>query len=163
MNQDLSRRARFSLSQLALAVSLTLSAGASHALGLGRLNVQSALGETLRAEIEITSLSADEANSLRVRLASPDVYRSNGLDYNAVLSGTQVQAVKRADGRTVLRLVSDRAVQEPFVDVVLDISWATGRLTREYTLLFDPPNRMARAPEQAPLAPVVSPTAPVAA
>ena len=101
LNQDLSRRARFSLSQLALAVSLTLSAGASHALGLGRLNVQSALGETLRAEIEITSLSADEANSLRVRLASPDVYRSNGLDYNAVLSGTQVQAVKRADGRTV--------------------------------------------------------------
>jgi pilus assembly protein FimV len=163
LNQDLSRRARFSLSQLALAASLTLSAGASHALGLGRLNVQSALGETLRAEIELTSLSPEEAASLRVRVASPDVYRSNGLDYNAVLSGTQVQLIKRNDGRSVLRLASDRAVQEPFVDVVLDISWSSGRLTREYTLLFDPPNRMARAPEPAPVAPVVSaPTAPAA-
>ncbi len=156
LNQDLSRRARFSLSQLALAASLTLAAGASHALGLGRLNVQSALGETLRAEIELSSLSPEEAASLRVRVASPDVYRSNGLDYNAVLSGTQIQLVKRNDGRSVLRLVSDRAVQEPFVDVVLDISWSSGRLTREYTLLFDPPNRTARAPEPAPVSPVMS-------
>lgn len=156
LNQDLSRRARFSLSQLALAASLTLSAGASHALGLGRLNVQSALGETLRAEIELTSLSPEEAASLRVRVASPDVYRSNGLDYNAVLASTQVQITKRGDGRSVLRIVSDRAVQEPFVDVVLDISWSSGRLTREYTLLFDPPNRTARAPEAAPVAPIVS-------
>jgi pilus assembly protein FimV len=162
LNQDLSRRARFSLSQLALAASLALSANAAHALGLGRLNVQSALGETLRAEIELTSLSPEEAASLRVRVASPDVYRSNGLDYNVVLSGTQVQLSKRGDGRSVLRIVSDRAVQEPFVDVVLDISWSTGRLTREYTLLFDPPNRVARAPEPAPVAPVVSAPAPQA-
>ena len=163
LNQDLSRRARFSLSQLALAASLTLSASASHALGLGRLNVQSALGETLRAEIELTSLSPEEAASLRVRVATPDVYRSNGLDYNAVLASTQVQIVKRPDGRSVLRLVSDRAVQEPFVDVVLDMSWSSGRLTREYTLLFDPPNRMARAPEAAPVAPIVSAPTPQAA
>ena len=46
---------------------------------------------------------------------------------------------KRADGRLFVRLVSDRGVQEPFVDVILEISWATGRLVREYTLLFDPP------------------------
>ena len=51
---------RHLLSQAALAVAC-LAAGQAHALGLGRLNVQSALGETLRAEIaridEVTEAS----------------------------------------------------------------------------------------------------------
>ena len=49
-----------------------LFSGSAWALGLGRLNVQSALGETLRAEIDITSLTAEEDSTLRVRIASPD-------------------------------------------------------------------------------------------
>ena len=53
---------------------------------------------------------------------------------------------RRPDGRQFVRLTSDRGVQEPFVDVILEISWATGRLVREYTLLFDPP---ATAPRRA--------------
>ncbi|WP_374435619.1 FimV/HubP family polar landmark protein [Inhella sp.] len=158
MNQlALSARMRFTLSHVALAALCAFSSGAQ-ALGLGRLNVQSALGETLRAEIELSSLSAEEAASLRVRVAPPDAYRASGLEYNAVLPGTQVQLARRADGRPVLRIASDRAVQEPFLDVVLELTWASGRLTREFTMLFDPPSS-ARAPE-AVTAPVVSAPAP---
>ncbi|MBN8504408.1 MAG: hypothetical protein J0L58_08015, partial [Burkholderiales bacterium] len=141
-----------------------LATGSAQALGLGRLQVQSALGETLRAEIEVVSLSAEEESSLRVRVASPDAFRAQGLDYNTVMSGTQVQLVRQPSGRVVLRLVSDRAVQEPFLDVLLDMRWATGRLNREYTLLFDPPGSpAAAAPSPAPVAPVISAPAPVTA
>lgn len=153
-------RSNLLLSRVAFAASL-LVAGSAQALGLGRLQVQSALGETLRAEIEVVSLSAEEEGSLRVRVAPPDAFRAQGLDYNAVLAGTQVQLVRQSNGRVVLRLVSDRAVQEPFLDVLLDIRWATGRLNREYTLLFDPPGSPAAtspAAAQAPaaVAPIVS-------
>ena len=117
----------------------------AQALGLGKLNVQSALGETLRAEIDVTSLSAEEAATLKVRIAPPDAYRSTGVEYNPVLTSTQV-LVTRRDGRTVLRVSSDRAVQEPFVDVILELSWSSGRLVREYTLLFDPPTSPKPAP-----------------
>ena len=136
---------------LALAASAALSAMpmAAQALGLGRLNVQSALGEGLRAEIDITSLSAEEASTLTVRVAPPDAYRSAGVDYNAVLAGAQASVVRGADGRSVLRLSSSRAVQEPFVDVILEMRWATGRLVREFTLLFDPPGSRAAPPVQA--------------
>ena len=135
------------------AATLALAASGSWALGLGRMAVQSALGETLRAEIDITSLTAEEASSLRVRVATADAYRAAGVDYNPVLPGTQVTVVKRPDGRTVLRLVSDRVVQEPFVDVILELTWSSGRLVREYTLLLDPPTtRMATAPAPAPVA-----------
>lgn len=129
------------------------------ALGLGRLQVQSALGETLRAEIDVTSLSPEEASNLKVRVAAPDTYRTAGVEYNAVLPGTQVELRRRADGRPYLRLTSDRGVQEPFVDVILEMNWPTGRLVREYTLLFDPPaNTRAAAAVPAPApAPTTAP------
>ncbi|MFG6439392.1 FimV/HubP family polar landmark protein [Roseateles sp. LKC17W] len=130
---------------LAVAAALLVATGGAQALGLGKLTVQSALGETMRAEIDVTSLSAEEAATLKVRVAPPDAYRSSGVDYNAVLSSAQVQVVRR-DGRTVLRVSSDRAVQEPFVDVILELNWSSGRLVREYTLLFDPPSLPKPAP-----------------
>jgi len=152
-------RPRHLLTQAAMASLCLLAGHSAHALGLGRLNVQSALGETLRAEIELSSLTAEEAATLRVRVAPPDAFRAQGLDYNAVLAGAQVQLVRQPDGRAVLRIVSERAVQEPFLDVLLDIRWSSGQLNREYTLLFDPPSSLttqAQRPADAPTAPVVS-------
>ena len=146
--------ARFALTGVALATACLL-ASPSWALGLGRLNVQSVLGETLRAEIDITSITPEEAASIRLRVAPPEAYRSAGVEYNAVLSGAIVTLDRRADGRPFLRVSSDRAVLEPFVDVIVEASWATGRLVREYTMLFDPPStRVAAAP-----APATSPVA----
>jgi pilus assembly protein FimV len=129
---------RFALTAMATAA-LCLGASGAWALGLGKLKVQSALGESLRAEIDVTSLSPEEASNLRVRIAPPEAYRTAGVDYNAVLPATQAVLLRRNDGSPYLKITSDRGVQEPFVDVILELNWATGRLVREYTLLFDPP------------------------
>lgn len=151
---------RFALTCLAAAV-LALAASHASALGLGRLAVQSSLGDALRAEIDITSLTPEEAANLRVRIAPPESYRAAGIDYNAVLPGTQAVLARRADGRPYLRLTSDRAVQEPFVDVILELTWSSGRLVREYTLLFDPPN--TRNTASAASVPVPAAASPMAA
>ncbi|HSW23118.1 MAG TPA: FimV/HubP family polar landmark protein, partial [Burkholderiaceae bacterium] len=156
--------ARVALSSIALAA-LMAAAGNAWALGLGRLNVQSALGELLRAEIDISSLTSEEESSLKVRIASPDAYRAQGVDYNSVLQSTQVSIARRADGRPYLRVTSDRAVQEPFVDVILELTWSSGRLVREFTLLLDPPQSRVAPPVQAtaPVAPQVSAAPPATA
>lgn len=135
---------RFALSSVAVAA-LSLGAVNAWPWGWGRLSVQSSLGETLRAEIDVTSLTPEEAGNLKIRIAAPDTYRASGVDYNVVLPSTQATLLKRADGRPFLRLTSDRVVQEPFVDVILELSWSTGRLVREYTLLFDPPTDRPKA------------------
>ena len=122
------RAGRFVLSAVA-AAAMALAASGSWALGLGRMAVQSALGENLRAEIDVTSISPEEASSLRVRIAPPEAYRAAGVDYSAVLTATQVSLVRR-DGRSYLRVTSDRVVQEPFVDVILELTWSSGRLVR---------------------------------
>jgi pilus assembly protein FimV len=139
-----------------------LAAGHAAALGLGRLTVQSALGETLRAEIDVTSLTPEESANLTARVAPPDAYRAAGVEYNAVLTGTRVTLERRPDGRPYLRVISERAVQEPFVDVILELSWTSGRLVREYTLLLDPPTRRAATPAPA-TAPIVSAPVPAPA
>ncbi len=180
LKQNTLNTGRLALRGVAAAAMLFCALNAS-ALSLGRLAVQSGLGETLKAEIEVTSLTPEESSSLKVRVAPPEAYRAAGVDYNAVLQATQVALQRRPDGRTFLRITSNRAVQEPFVDVILELSWSTGRLVREYTLLFDPPSTRTAAPAPvtvttepsiasappsvAPVAPAVSPapSAPTAA
>lgn len=147
---------RFALSGLAVATACLWGLDAQ-ALGLGRLTVQSALGEPLRAEIDVTSLAAEEAGTLELRLASPDAYRAAGVEYNPVLPGAQVQLVRKPDGRSVIRISSARAVQEPFIDVILDLNWAGGKLVREFTMLLDPPTSSTRMAQSAPTAaPMIS-------
>ena len=101
---------RLALNSVAFAA-MCIAAGGAWALGLGRLNVQSPLGELLRAEIDITSITPEEEGSLRVRIAPPEAYRAAGVDYNQVLSGANATLQRRADGRPYLRITSDRTVQ----------------------------------------------------
>lgn len=135
--------------------------GDAQALALGRIVVQSALGEPLRAEIDVPDINPDEAASLRVGLASGEAFRAAGMDFNPALTSLQISLQRRPDGRAYLRLTSPRAVTEPFLDMIVEANWASGRVVRDYTLLFDPPNLRAGT-TAAPLPPAVAPTAPSA-
>ncbi|MDR3454415.1 MAG: FimV/HubP family polar landmark protein, partial [Rhodoferax sp.] len=139
----------------AIAVSFGLAGTDAHALALGRLTVQSALGEPLRAEIDIPDINAEEAASLRATVASPDAFKAAGLEYNAAVSRVQISLQRRPDGRSYLSLRSDRAVNDPFLDVILEANWSTGRIVRDYTMLFDPNLTRQLAPVQ-PTAPQTS-------
>ncbi|MBY0455341.1 MAG: hypothetical protein K2Q11_10745 [Burkholderiaceae bacterium] len=157
---------RWKYSALAAAVVTTFSlyAADASALALGPITVQSALGEPLRAEIELPQITPAEANSLRASTAPPEVFRSQGLEYSSTVTQMRVQPQRRADGTMVLRLSSDRPINDPFVDLVIDATWGAGRITRSYTMLFDPPT-MRRAPAAVTAAPqiAVQPSAPAPA
>ncbi|MFT3717965.1 FimV/HubP family polar landmark protein [Pseudorhodoferax sp.] len=146
---------------LAAAVAGALGAALSpaQALTLGRLKVHSALGEPLRAEIELPDITVDEERTLRPSVAGPEAFRAAGLDYNAALAGLRITPQRRPDGRMVLLLSGDRPVSEPFVDLILQADWAAGRVARDYTLLLDPPPQR-QAPEAAVTAPQLLPQAP---
>src|SRR6185503_12053431 len=90
------------------------------------------------AEVEITSLQPSEVDSLTARLGSPEAFRAAGIEYSPTLVSLRV-ALDRRDGRPFLRLTSVRPIDDPFLDVIIELQWATGRLVREYTFLLDPP------------------------
>ncbi len=145
----------------ALAVAFGLFGSDAHALALGRVTVQSALGEPLRAEIDIPEINAEEAASLKTGVASPEAFKAAGLEYNPAMGSLQVSLQRRPDGRAYLRLSSERPISDPFIDLILETSWSSGRIVRDYTMLFDPPNlRQANAaPMAAAQLPAASPAA----
>lgn len=146
LNQAVAEKPAWHRGSVATLVALLAATPQAWAMSLGRLNVQSALGESLRAEIDVTSITPEEATDLAIKVATPEAYRAAGVEYNTVLPGTKVSLHRRADGRPYLKMTSDKAVQEPFLDVILEMNWSTGRLVREYTLLFDPPSTAKAAP-----------------
>ncbi len=149
---------------LAVAFTLGLSTPDAHALSLGRITVQSALGEPLRAEIDIPQITPDEVANLRTALGSPEAFRAAGMERSPALADLQFSLQQRPNGTHFLRLSSERAVNEPFLDLILEASGPTGRIVREYTLLFDPPSLRQPSAPAAPLpAQVTAPAAPAAA
>ena len=147
-NQLMANMHRWKFSALAAAavVSAGFYTSEASALALGRITVQSALGEPLRAEIDVPQITPAEAETLRTSTASPEVFRSQGMEFTPLMNALQVQLQRRADGSAVLRVTSDRPVNEPFVDLVLDATWGTGKIVRSYTMLFDPPALRRAAP-----------------
>ena len=128
----------------AVAVALAILSGggvtSAEAAGLGRLTVQSALGQPLRAEVEVTSVSPDEAESLKARIASPEAFSRVGLQYKEALAGVRMDVENRG-GRYFIKVTSSRPINDPFVDLVVELSWASGTFSREYTFLLDPPTQ----------------------
>ena len=126
------------------------------AAGLGRLQVLSALGQPLRAEIEIVSLQPGEDDSLQARLATMEAFRQAGIEMSSALIDMTF-TIDRRGPRPVIRMSTSQAVNDPFLDVLIELSWATGRLVREYTFLLDPIEFKGPAPAAATPAPAARP------
>jgi len=144
-----------SIANAVVAAALFIAAPlAAHAAGLGKLTVLSPLGQPLNAEIEIVALQPNEEDSLTARLASPEAFRQAGIEFNGALLGLRFNVEKR-DKRAFLRLRTTQPVNEPFLEMLVELQWNTGRLVREYTFLLDPaeykgPAAIAAAPAAKP-------------
>ena len=160
MRQNKLRKIVVAVTLAAAGVAFSASASAA---GLGRLTVLSSLGQPLRAEIDLAAITREEAASLAARLASPDAFRQAGVDYNTALLGIRFSVQRRAGGQYYVSLVSSQPINEPFLDLLVELNWATGRLVREYTFLLDPADMKPVAPPSVAPAPVIRAEAPRAA
>ncbi|OYU31515.1 MAG: hypothetical protein CFE39_08145 [Comamonadaceae bacterium PBBC2] len=129
----------------------------SHALTLGKFQVQSAMGEPLRAEVEITQYTPDELRGLQAQLAAPRSFQQAGMEFNSALAGVTTRVENRADGRPYIVLNGRTPIQDSFIDLILEAQWSTGRLVKNYALLLNAatPGTVSRQPQMA--APVYQP------
>ena len=149
--QKPSKVASFALKTLTAAMlgGVVLAPLSVNAAGLGKLTVLSALGQPLRAEIELTAVSPEEASELVAKLASTDAFRAANIDFNPALLSLRFEVEARGS-RQFIRITSAQPINEPFVDMLLELTWTNGRLVREYTFLLDPADlRSAQAPQVA--------------
>lgn len=130
-----------------VAVALLLfSPWAAEAAGLGRLTINSALGQPLKAEIELVAVKKDEIGALVARLASRDAFQQANIEYTAALLFIKFSIEMRPDGQPYVKLTSMQPINDPFVSMLVELNWSSGRLLREYTFLLDPPESEAAKP-----------------
>jgi len=127
------------LKRISLGVFLAFLPLAVSAAGLGRLNVMSGLGEPLSAEIEVLSTTPDELSELTAAIASSEAYNLQGIERPPFHNAIKVEVKKKSNGLPVIKLSTSQPVTDPFLDMLVQVDWPTGRLLREFTLLLDPP------------------------
>ena len=125
--------------RLVLLCVLLTTMSTAYGLGLGRLEMRSALNQNFEGEIELTNvgnLSTDEVVS---NLATQDDFERVGIERTALLLDLEFETVQREDGSMVIVVTSPRPIFKPFQNFLVEVLWPNGRVLREYTVLLDPP------------------------
>ena len=133
-----------------------------HALGLGEIEVRSALNEPFDAVVTLTSATDEQMETLKVSIASSEAFARVGMPRPAILRDFEFIVERSQAGKPVIRISSDDPIREPFIDFLLEAAWPSGRLLKQYTILVDPPYTMPAAPP-APVAAVTPAPRPQAA
>jgi pilus assembly protein FimV len=120
----------------AAAVSLALASGGAFGLGLGEIEMQSALNQPMDAEIPLTSVQPGELDGMIVQLASPQAFAQAGIERSPVLDDLEF-VVDQSTGAPVIRIESNQPVTEPFLNFLIEVESISGRMVREYTVLLD--------------------------
>lgn len=107
-------------------------------LGLGEIEVSSALNQKLKADIELLSATPEDTESIIVKLASRDQFQRAGLDRPYSLNDLSFKA-EVIDGAPYVIVSSSSPIREPYLNFLLEVDWPNGHLVREYTILLDPP------------------------
>lgn len=126
-----------------------------YAAGLGKLKLNSALGQPLNAEIDIVTTNSDEVSSLKANIASREAFAQAGIHYEPNFPTFKTSIELRTNGNPYIKLASPQAINDPFLNILVELNWDSGLILREYAVLLDPIEMNAQ--NQNIAAPAVSP------
>ena len=148
----MSRPSQLSLIKALCFVWLSWSCSA-WAISLGSPVLLSRPGEPLRAEIPIRVGSDEEAtlSSLKAALPSKDVFERLGISQKILELNPQVMVYRNRQERLMVLVETVNPVpisDDPFIDLLINLNWSSGRLTKTYTLLLGDVQKVLVKPGQ---------------
>ncbi|MCR9279155.1 MAG: hypothetical protein NXH85_14415 [Pseudomonadaceae bacterium] len=135
---------------------LFLTSASAGALGLGEIELDSALNERFDGEIEVLDSRGLDTSEILVSLGSAEDFRRVGVERFFYLTDLRFE-VERSGSGAVIKVTSSQPITEPYLNFLVEVLWPSGRMLKEYTVLLDPPTF-----GQAPPAAVAPPTRDVA-
>jgi pilus assembly protein FimV len=126
---------------LKLSMLMALALGSSHvlALDLGQVQVKSTLGQPLLAEIPLHPADAAELKNLTVQLASGEEFARAGIVGGRPSIPLHFSVVNGASGTKLIRITSTVTVDNPYLDLLIELNGSAGKSVREFAILLDPP------------------------
>ncbi len=128
------------LSTLLLPLAFSAS---TYAQGLGEITVDSALNQPLQAHIALLDVSKLDESQIKVALATEAEFTLAHVSRSPNLSQLRFKVEMQKDGTGRILISSTDDIAEPFLDLLVGVTWPNGRTLREYTLLLDLPNNKA--------------------
>ncbi len=141
---------------------MLLASAPAMAAGLGKLTVTSGLGQPFLAEIALLAVDKKDLGSIRASFASFEAFKEANIERSPALSTMRFSVEQKKNGDSYLKITSSKAIEEPFLDMLIELDWPSGRLVREYTVLLDPPSYGAPQLTIAPVTPPVTQPVPAA-
>lgn len=128
--------------KLSILMALALGSTQAAAVELGQAHVKSALGQPLLVEIPVTQASPAELQSLNAQLAPNDAFAKVGGERPAIpLQFT----VADEGGHKIIRVTSSAPVDDPYLDLLVEVTSTAGSTVREFAILLDPANKVAQS------------------
>lgn len=125
------------LKKIVVAMSLIAPVSA-YSLGVGELKLNSALNESLNAEIPLALSANENINDISITIASPEKFDEAGISWHYFLSGIRFNKVSKGNNSYIVELTSNNIVQEPFLDFLIEVKWPNGNIFKSFTVLVDP-------------------------
>lgn len=117
----------------------------ANALQIGNYNLLSKQNSPLSMEVELLLAKEDKVSSLKPAIASKADYESAGLQRLPIHDDIQLK-LNQSNKQFFVKLSSKNPVEDPYLDILLEVSSEKGRTLREFTVLLDPPDS-TKAPD----------------
>ncbi len=124
---------------IALGLAVSLGGAVAMSVSLGTIEARSALGEHVEARIPLHDVSPVRLAQLEVGLAPRRAFDRLGLERPPQLSWLDFRIVVEGPGAPYIEVTSQRPMDLPLLDFLVELRWPEGELVREYTLLLDRP------------------------
>jgi pilus assembly protein FimV len=126
---------------------------AAWALSLGSPQLLSKLGEPLRVEFPIRLAADEEAalSSLKAAIPPKEVFERLGISQKILELNPQVMVYRNRQERLMVLVETVNPVpigDDPFLDLLINLNWASGRLTKTFTLLLGDVQKVLVKPGQ---------------
>lgn len=115
-----------------------LYVGVTNALGLGEMQLDSALNQPLSAIIVLQGAEGLSPEDVLVSLADSAAFDEAGIERPYFLTDLRFKPVMQGN-KLAIQVDSSQPVREPYLNFLVELRRPSGRLLREYTLLLDPP------------------------
>ena len=123
------------------------------AISLGSPQVQSQAGQALRVEIpiRISAQEEDLLESLKVQVPGPSDYARLGISGKVLNFNLQAMVYRNKDERLMVLVETVDTIpvsDDPFLDLLVQLNWSTGSLSKAYTILIGDAQKILVKPGQ---------------